>query len=330
MNENRPAHISLVSCMKNEGMFVVEWLAHHLGLGFDRVTVFTNDCTDGTDALLSRLQELGYVRHIDHAPPPGSSPQISAMGIAMSDPTITNTDWLLHIDADEFVDVVEGDIHDFVARFGDQADIIALFWKLFGDNGIEKWEGGSVVQQFSRAQDRPMRRVVHHKSLFRPSRFGRCTDHMPKDPRTKDVRVINTRGERLPNTSVFHRSKSRYKAKFHQLTFDNACLNHYSIKSRDLFLMKNHRGDGHGVAHTRYHLGSELHRNYNRNEIEDRQILRHAPKTAAIMARIREDAGVRALEAQAMKLYVETRDRVLTPEQIDAWTLKTETEGVSR
>ena len=326
MNIKRPASISLVSCMKNEGIFVVEWLAHHLGLGFNQITVFTNNCSDGTDALLARLQFLGYVRHIDHVPPPGTSPQINAMRIAMSDPTITDSDWLLHIDADEFVDVVDGSIHDFVARFGDRADIIALFWKLFGDNGIETWEGGSVVEQFTRAQDRPMRRVVHHKSLFRPSRFGRCTDHMPKDPQITDVRVINSRGERLPSTSVFHRSKSRYKAKFHQLTFENACINHYSIKSRDLFLMKNHRGDGHGVSHSRYHLYSELYRNYNRNETEDRQILRHAPQTGVIMGRIREDAEVRDLEARAMALYLETRNRVLTPEQIAEWTFKSRSE----
>ena len=305
-------------------MFVVEWLAHHIGLGFDKVTVFTNNCTDGTDHLLSRLDDLGYVRHIDHAPEPGTSPQINAMRIAMADAAITNTDWLLHIDADEFVDVTNGGINDFLKQWGSGADIIALFWKLFGDNGITRWEGGSVLEQFTRSQGVPMRRVVHHKSLFRPEKFGSCTDHMPKNPLVDKFRVINTKGETLPNTSVFHRSKSRYKAKFHQLTFENSCLNHYSIKSRDLFLMKNHRGDGHGSAHSRYHAGSELHRNYNRNETEDTRILRHLPKTREIMAEIRSDAQVRNLEQAATEAFRIARDRILTPSQVASWTVTAE------
>ena len=147
---------------------------------------------------------------------------------------------------------------------------------------------------------------------------------MPKDPKVDTVRVVNSRGQALSSDSVFHNRKSRYKVKFHQLTFENACVNHYSIKSRDLFLMKNHRGDGQGVTHERYYLGSELHRNYNRNETEDRRILRHAPRAAEIMARIRQDSKICALEARAADRYFETRARVLTRSQIDAWTVRTE------
>ncbi|MFZ1346925.1 MAG: glycosyltransferase family 2 protein, partial [Tabrizicola sp.] len=38
--------------MKDEGPTVVEWVAHHLAVGFTEVMVYTNDCTDGTDDLL--------------------------------------------------------------------------------------------------------------------------------------------------------------------------------------------------------------------------------------------------------------------------------------
>ena len=92
MDNPHSARVSLVSCMKDEGMFVVEWVAHHIGLGFDKITVFTNNCSDGTDHLLARLQTLGYVRHIDHAPAEGVSPQINAMRIAMADPSIVDTE----------------------------------------------------------------------------------------------------------------------------------------------------------------------------------------------------------------------------------------------
>ena len=33
--------------MKNEGPYIVDWLAHHRVVGIDQVLVYTNDCEDG-------------------------------------------------------------------------------------------------------------------------------------------------------------------------------------------------------------------------------------------------------------------------------------------
>ena len=41
----------IVACMRDEALFVVEWVAHHLAVGFDRIIVYTNACSDGTDRL---------------------------------------------------------------------------------------------------------------------------------------------------------------------------------------------------------------------------------------------------------------------------------------
>lgn len=319
---------SLVCCMRNEGMFVVEWLAHHLVLGFDRVTVFTNNCTDGSDQLLSHLAQRGYVRHIDHSPAPGKSPQDEAMRIAIADQEISRSEWILHIDADEFVDVEIGDgrIGDLIDAIGTRVDVIALFWKLFGDSGVAEWNGGSVVRQFTRSQGVPLRRTVHHKSLFRPEKFARWANHMPKEPLVQDFVVVNTKGDKLSNVSILHPIKSRYKAKFHQLTFSNACLNHYAVKSPDLFLMKNDRGDGHGTEHTKYYLNSRLHRRYNRNEVEDTRPLRHWSRVTELMEEMRSDPMVRSFEAQALEAFRLRRAQLLTPEQVARWTAVSETE----
>ena len=44
-----------ILCVKNEGAFLLEWLAHHRASGFTDVLVFSNDCSDGTDLMLDRL-----------------------------------------------------------------------------------------------------------------------------------------------------------------------------------------------------------------------------------------------------------------------------------
>lgn len=318
--------IALVSCMRNEGPFILEWLAHHRACGFGPILVYTNDCTDGSDRLLARLDAMGLLHHTDHRPPPGASPQNHATALAMADARVQAADWLLHSDVDEFVhlDTPQGRIEELIEMLGDDADIIILLWKLFGSNGLQEWRGGDVLPQFTRAQDRPLRRAVHHKSLFRPRHFAVCANHMPRQPLIDEVRLVNTLGQRLDPWAVREPQKSRYGVPFRHLTFANACLNHYAVKTPDLFLMKNDRGDGHGTRHANYHLNSRLHRRYDRNEAEDRAILRFWPRIAALMAEMRADPQVAQLEQACRDWHAARRAAVLTPARIAAWTAPAE------
>ncbi len=47
--------------MKNEGPFILEWVAWQRLMGVDRILVFINDCDDGTDTLLDELDRVGIV-----------------------------------------------------------------------------------------------------------------------------------------------------------------------------------------------------------------------------------------------------------------------------
>ena len=47
-----------VLTVRNEGAFLLEWLAHHRAVGFTHILVLSNDCQDGTDTMLDRLDEL--------------------------------------------------------------------------------------------------------------------------------------------------------------------------------------------------------------------------------------------------------------------------------
>ncbi len=35
--------------MKNEGPYIVEWIAYHRAIGVDNFLIYTNGCEDGTD-----------------------------------------------------------------------------------------------------------------------------------------------------------------------------------------------------------------------------------------------------------------------------------------
>ncbi len=45
----------IITCMKNEAPFILEWVAYHRSIGFTDFLVFTNDCDDGTVELLDTL-----------------------------------------------------------------------------------------------------------------------------------------------------------------------------------------------------------------------------------------------------------------------------------
>lgn len=321
-SQPRDGSALLVACMRNEGLFLVEWLAYHLLLGFDHIVVCTNNCTDGSDALLTRLQELGYVTHIDHDPAPGVSPQHNAMRLTIAHPVAQECEWMMHIDADEFVniDAENGHIGDVIQAVG-PADVIAFLWQPYGNAGLTEWEGGSVLQTFTKAQSAPLRRTVHHKSIWKIAKFGRAIDHMPKDPLVDDFVVKNTAGEEVSGRMIRHPIKCRYKMPLQQLTYKNARLNHYALKSDDLLLMKNDRGDGHGLEHQNYYLNSQYYRKYNRNEIDDTSILSRWDDVAKKMAEIREDAQIAELEKICWDTFKARRAEVLTPENIDRWTV---------
>lgn len=69
-----PATHLLISCAKDEGPFLLEWVAHCPSLGFTRVIAASSDRSDGSDLLLAALGRLGAISHA-HAPAPGEAPQ---------------------------------------------------------------------------------------------------------------------------------------------------------------------------------------------------------------------------------------------------------------
>ena len=104
-------HGSLValSTMKDEGPTVVEWVAHHLAVGFTEVMVYTNDCTDGTDALLKRLEALDIgVHHRENTIPEGVKPHPSMLKLAGEEELVIKSDWVLVLDADQLAEQVVG------------------------------------------------------------------------------------------------------------------------------------------------------------------------------------------------------------------------------
>jgi hypothetical protein len=65
LRKRRSSHgtVMAVSMTKDEAPFLLEWFAHQLAIAFKDILVYTNDCTDGTDETLQRLETMGLGHH---------------------------------------------------------------------------------------------------------------------------------------------------------------------------------------------------------------------------------------------------------------------------
>lgn len=140
----------IVTCMKNEGPFILEWVAHHRAIGFDHMLVFTNDCDDGTVELLDALAAQGYVTRMDNPYQQmgeGYNPQKGALKFAESLDLVKNADWVLVSDVDEFVNIHVGD-GDLESLFSatNGADLISMQWRLFGNSFRNKYEDVLLIE----------------------------------------------------------------------------------------------------------------------------------------------------------------------------------------
>ena len=304
--------IALMSCMRNEGIHVLEWIAYHRGIGFGPIIICSNDCDDGSDQLLDRLAATGEIQHLPNPLTPGIPPQAGGIARTLAHLQDSPADWLAHLDSDEFLNIAPGagPVQDLVARVG-EAHTIALPWRMFGDNGHATWPG-ETLPAFTACEAAPDPATVKFKSLFRFRAFAGASDHMPTAPRIETPLAVNGAGEPLSSAVLHGPPRARYHPAEIALR-GGAVINHYATRSTDVFLLKHDRGRGMGPPSDKYRPGSKWHRHANRNEVQDRTILRRWPETAAELARLRALPGVAQAEAACRAWFTEARAGRIPP-----------------
>jgi Glycosyl transferase family 2 len=299
-------HGSLValSTMKDEGPTVVEWVAHHLAVGFTEVMVYTNDCSDGTDTLLKRLEAMDIgVHHRENVIPEGMKPHPSMLKSAAEEDLIINSDWVLVLDADEFMCInhpsgtLDGLVTDLNAM---NAHAMVLTWRIFGSSGIRAWSRAPITDQFTRAAPEFWNKGWGTKTMLKfDPKYLRLGMHRPiiksqhKDTDyPESVLWVNGSGRPLEDWFKFRGWRSIRRT----VGYDWAQINHYAIKSMDAYSLRKFRGNA-NLKKDKYN--SDYWSLQDRNEVEDLNIARHRDRRAQIMADLLKDAEVRRLHEAA-------------------------------
>lgn len=286
---------TIVSTMKNEGPYILEWVAHYKALGFDRFVVCTNDCEDTTVEILKRLEEMGLVRHHPTVVRKAGIHR-SALRQASRYEEVTTADWVFVCDVDEFLNIHVGDhsVRALVAASGPEADVICVPWRVFGSNGITLFRDRPVTAQFTRAE-RPVTENPGAgkfvKSLFRGlERFQRMGLHMPVLPKENPPPVNYV----LPGGAPYIENGARSG---HPPVFNVAQVNHYALRSMDSFFVKRDRGRANHMNHV---LGLEYWDRFDHNDVEDSSIRRYDAARAEWLDRFRADSELWRLHRQAV------------------------------
>ncbi len=312
---------AVVCCMRNEAVFLPEWVAYHLSIGFDRIFLVTNGCQDGTDLIADRLAMTEPLIHIRNPVQPGEPPQAIGLPYALNHAQMADVEWLLHIDADEFLNVTTGAgrVDDLIAAAGN-CDCIAITWRFIASDGRTEWNGGSLLAEQTGSSARIEDSLHYHKSLFRPEKFGRITCHLPKEPKEPEPQARNTAGAKIANKGLLHPTADTFRGiKDHHCTWENADIHHYFVRAEDVFMLKNVRGDGMAFAHGNHVLGSKLWTLAESSAVTDRSIQRYLPAVRARLATYRADPVLSRLMDAAQDWLVQQRETYLTAENRAVW-----------
>lgn len=297
-----------VTCMRNEGPYCLEWIAHHRAAGFTDFLIYTHDCTDGLGEILDLVPG---VTHVPFAPAPGKSVQWQAMQLADKHPLMRATTWAMFFDCDEFLclDAPMATVTDLIALVPDDTDAIALPWQLFGSSGLTDWMLGLTIDRFTMAAPDPFLLPAGHffKSLFRVDKFQKLGVHRPKNKKETQPKWSLAGGRAAAD--IFEKDDKRINLFGLQIAPAKARLNHYSTRSVTEFMLKRARGLPNRQTKT-IDIGYWAERNFN--TVQDDAIQHMLPATRSALQTLFHIEGLKAAQDHSIAAHRASFDQLMT------------------
>ena len=286
----------IVGCMKNEGPYILEWIAYHRAIGVDNFLIYSNGCEDGTAEILNRLQAMGLVQHRDNDDWKGNSPQQAALNRSLKEPLVRDARWLIHIDIDEFMNIRTGNgtLDDLFAAVPDATNI-AMTWRLFGHGGVDRFQDAPVIEQFTRCAPAwcPKPHTVWgFKTMFANiGAYAKISCHRPNklaEGKRDAVRWVNGSGQAMADSL----KDKGWRSGTGDIGYDLIQLNHYALRSAESFLIKRQRGR---ALHVDRSIGLNYWIRMDWCDATDLTIQRNLPRLRAGIARLMQDAELARL-----------------------------------
>lgn len=227
--------IAIGAIFKNEGPYILEWIAAHQAVGFDSFYIADNNSTDGSTELLQELDRMGIVRHIPFPGTPGKPPQLDAYAHIMHHHS-DEFDWIGFIDADEYLVSTAGDLN-IAAELSSIAEDetvggIAINWAVYGSSNHKEYSADLTIKRFPWRSQSVFGANFHYKSFVRSSAFLKNDGNPHLFVLKQGFRYIHVDGKDVTHDSDESRGISQC------VVWNPIRINHYCIRSKEEFYTK--------------------------------------------------------------------------------------------
>jgi len=234
---------TLIGIAKNEGPFLLEWVAHHLLTGFDNIIIFQNDSDDYTHQTLACLRKLGIVNYKYNRAKRGAH-QVSAYIRSTKQPEFKEADWIMALDLDEFLNIKigNGTLPDLISAIPDVHKVL-INWAMFGNDGHITLSDDLVIERFTHADDpEPIKNIMGaYKTLFRREAYFRPGIHRPNRALLDESLIKTANGSGLMDGQFQLKNFRCNDPKGRKLVQ----INHYIIRDAQSFVLKSDKGSAH-------------------------------------------------------------------------------------
>lgn len=215
---------------KNEAPYLVEWIAHYLALGFDKLVIYDNGSIDSMARIIETCADLEPGIEFRPWPDrPGHAAQNTAYADALAR---ADTDWIAFFDADELLVLnLHDSIQEFLDRYPANAGAIGINWVMFGSGGETSYRKELQAVRFRMCSFDSHIKTIARVSVATPPPYPIPIAH----------RVGLREGVYYTDT-VEELVFSERPANSETTSFECAQLHHYLLRSAEEFRWKIERG----------------------------------------------------------------------------------------
>jgi hypothetical protein len=267
---SRPARLGVMTMIRNEAPYLLEWIAHYRVLGFERIVLYDNFSNDASARILQPLARAGVVDVVQWRD------RVRKQRKAFNNARRRLTgiiDWCLFVDPDEFLVIDPGlGIEDLLPKDRDVAGVV-IPWRFFGSSNLRNRGTELTIERFLKAKRRNDRFA---KSLVRLSAIRDMHVHAP---RHYEGRLLDLEGNVIPRETL---------GPLPVPAGGPARLHHYFTRSWEEFEFKRRRGRASQRTEFR---DPDWFNIIGPGDIELTDALRLAPAVKQELARLRKMLG---------------------------------------
>lgn len=252
-------YLAIVGVVKNEELYLREWVEFHLKQGVSRFYLTDNNSTDSTREVLAELRrEYPVYWYVDPQSPVQFRAYTRWLRVMKHDDEAGMLElprWVSFLDCDEFLYSPKGKVSDTLRNYEDAAAVQA-HWVLYGGSG----DSYSPVPVVERCTHRAKEVNFHTKAVVDPRR----TIGVGQNPH-----YFKVTGDTVDENG------NKFGPNFSGLQYDNPTadllrINHYHVKSKEeYYLRKSTKPDPGSGEYRSQEWIHEMYRTHNLRDVVD-------------------------------------------------------------